>query len=125
MVSPISSGISNNIAASTQLQQTRQTVPDEKSLEEKQAFQKFAAGTFYQTMIKSLRSTERETKYFNGGRAEKIFQGEFDQRIAASMAEEHGSPFAGPLFDQYSAIRNRESMLAAVAQTTSTSGANL
>lgn len=124
MVAPVSSFMSYDVAANAQLQQGQPAKPGEKALEEQQAFQKFAAGTFYQTMIKSLRSTERETKYFNGGRAEKIFRGEFDQHVAASMAEEHGSSFAGPLFDQYNAMRQRDSLLAAAGQTQVNSGAN-
>ncbi len=115
MVMPIANSLSHDITAQTQLSRTQTTAPNEKALEERQTFQKFAAGTFYQTMFKALRSTERETKYFNGGRAEKIFRNEFDQHVASTMAEEHGSPFAGPLFDQYNAMRNRETMLAAAA----------
>jgi len=83
---------------------------DDKPLEEKAAFQQFAAGTFYQTMLKALRSTEKETKYFNGGRAEKIFRGQFDQQIADMMAKEHGDQFAGPLFDQHQTMRSRSAL---------------
>lgn len=104
MISPLASTVSGNLAA-TQMSAGRAANPQGKDLEEREAFQQFAAGTFYQTMIKALRSTERETKYLNGGRAEKIFRGEFDQRVAASLADEHGEQLAGPLFEQFTSKR--------------------
>ena len=101
MVSTISSAGNFNMASQQLFNHAPAAPANKKFMEERQAFQGFAAGTFYQTMIKALRSTERETKYFNGGRAEKIFRSEFDQRVASSMAEEHGDQFTGPLFEQY------------------------
>jgi Rod binding domain-containing protein len=53
-------------------------------------------------MLKSLRSGQKGSKYFNGGQAEKIFRGQFDQQIAEDMARQHGAAFANPLFDAYS-----------------------
>ena len=100
MISPLASTVSGKLTA-TQFTAGQAANPQGKDLEERKAFQQFAAGTFYQTMIKALRSTERETKYLNGGRAEKIFRGEFDQRVAASLADEHGEQLAGPLFEQF------------------------
>lgn len=76
--------------------------PRGKALEVREKFQDFAAGTFYKEMLKSLRSGQKGSKYFNGGQAEKIFRGQFDQQIAEDMARQHGAAFANPLFEAYS-----------------------
>jgi Rod binding domain-containing protein len=76
--------------------------PRDRALQVREKFQDFAAGTFYKEMLKSLRSGQKESKYFNGGQAEKIFRGQFDQQIAEDMARQHGGAFANPLFDAYS-----------------------
>ena len=76
--------------------------PQGRALEVREKFQDFAAGTFYKEMLKSLRSGQKESKYFNGGQAEKIFRGQFDQQIAENMARQHGAAFANPLFEAYS-----------------------
>jgi Rod binding domain-containing protein len=73
-----------------------------KSSQVREKFQDFAAGTFYREMLKALRSGQKDSKYFNGGQAEKIFRGQFDQQIAEDLARQHGAAFAGPLFDAYS-----------------------
>src|ERR1700754_2455592 len=51
-----------------------------KSAEElKSTFTQFVGETFFSQMIKSMRSTVGEAAYFNGGQAEKVFQGQLDQ----------------------------------------------
>jgi peptidoglycan hydrolase FlgJ len=76
--------------------------PDQKSLEVREKFQDFAGGTFFKEMLKSLRSGQKNSKYFYGGQAEEIFRGQLDQQIAETMAHEHGGAFSDPLFDLYS-----------------------
>ncbi len=76
--------------------------PHGRALEVREKFQDFAAGTFYKEMLKALRSGQKPSKYFNGGQAEKIFRGQFDQQIAEEMAHQHGAAFANPLFEAYS-----------------------
>ena len=76
--------------------------PRDRALQVREKFQDFAAGTFYKEMLKSLRSAQKPSKYFNGGQAEKIFQGQFDQQIAEDMARQNGAAFASPLFEAYS-----------------------
>ena len=76
--------------------------PRDRALQVREKFQDFAAGTFYKEMLKSLRTGQKDSKYFNGGQAEKIFRGQFDQQIAEDMARQHGGAFANPLFEAYS-----------------------
>ena len=64
----------------------------------RQAFQDFAAGTFYKEMFKALRRTHDKPAYFHGGMAEDIFQDHLDQQVAEHLASDHGDALAGPLF---------------------------
>lgn len=100
--------------------------PKGRALQVREKFQDFAAGTFYKEMLKSLRSGQKESKYFNGGQAEKIFRGQFDQQIAEDMARQHGGAFANPLFDAYSRQTglNKSSGQSSAGQTASGEGAH-
>lgn len=70
------------------------------TLEER--FQDFSAGTFFKTMLDSLRSTQKPPKYMFGGQTEKIFQKQLDEQLAETLASEHGASFSKPLYDLYS-----------------------
>ena len=73
-------------------------------------FQDFVAGTFYQSMIKAMRDSQKPSKYFYGGQAEKIFQKQLDEQFAEGLARQNGAALSGPLFDLYSQqLRTKES----------------
>jgi flagellar protein FlgJ len=74
---------------------------DKGSLKVREKFQDFAGGTFFKEMLKSLRSGQKNSKYFYGGQAEEIFRGQMDQQIAEDMAHQHGAAFSDPLFELY------------------------
>ena len=63
-------------------------------------FTKFVGQTFYGQMIKSMRSTVGQAAYFNGGQAEKMFQGQLDQTLAEQMTKATAERFAEPLFQR-------------------------
>jgi Rod binding domain-containing protein len=63
-------------------------------------FTKFVGQTFYGQMIKSMRSTVSQAAYFNGGQAEKMFQGQLDQTLAEQMTKATADRFAEPLFQR-------------------------
>lgn len=75
--------------------------PNAEELKVRQKFQEFVAGTFYQTLLKSLRSTVHKPAYFHGGQAEEIFQGQMDQVISENLSRDQGAVFADSLFDVY------------------------
>ncbi len=75
------------------------------SLETKQAFQNFVAGTFFKQMLKSLRSGQGEIQYLGGGQAEKMFRGQLDQQLAEDLAKDHGAHFAAPLYPNFENYR--------------------
>lgn len=71
-------------------------------------FQDFVAGTFYQSMIKAMRESQKPSKYFNGGQAEKIFQKQLDEQFAGEMAKASGKQLSGPLFDLFTRQLNEK-----------------
>lgn len=72
----------------------------------RKAFQDFVGQTFFAEMIKSYRSTQQEAAYFNGGRAEKIFQGQLDQTLAEELSQRSADKIADPMFELFQARRS-------------------
>ncbi|MGN6547011.1 MAG: rod-binding protein [Aureliella sp.] len=62
------------------------------------AFQDFVGQTFFAEMIKSMRSTQKGAAYFNGGRAEEIFQGQFDQLMTEHLSDASAKSISDPMF---------------------------
>ena len=67
----------------------------------KEAFQDFVGQTFFGEMIKAFRSTQQPSKYFHGGRAEEIFQGQFDQVLTEKLSEASADKIADPLYELF------------------------
>lgn len=67
----------------------------------KEAFQDFVGQTFFSQMIKALRSTEQGSAYMNGGRAEKIFKGQFDQVLSEQLSDASAEKLAEPMFELF------------------------
>lgn len=65
------------------------------------AFDRFVGETFYGQMMAAMRKTTGEAPYFHGGRAEEIFQSQFDQVIAEKLSESNANSFTGPMFRQF------------------------
>lgn len=76
--------------------------PSDSQLELQEKFQEFVAGTFFQQMLKSLRSAQSPPAYFHGGQAEEIFQSQMDQQVAENLAHQQGGAISDPLFQQFS-----------------------
>lgn len=72
-----------------------------------EAFSDFVGQTFFAELIKSCRSTQQPAAYFNGGRAEKIFQGQMDQIIAEDLSERSADKIADPMYEQFMLRRSR------------------
>jgi Rod binding domain-containing protein len=49
-------------------------------------------------MIASMRSTQEGAAYFNGGRAEKIFQGQLDQMLSEELSDASASKISDPMY---------------------------
>ena len=72
----------------------------EKALEVRETFGKFAANTFYGELLKSLRTSVGKAAYFDGGRAEEIFQSQLDQHIADKLSQSPNDSLVEPMFQQ-------------------------
>ncbi len=92
----VTAGRTTNTAGAGSISEAASNGTAKPSLE--QAFQDFAAGTFYSEMLKALRKTEHKPAYLYGGMAEDMFRAQLDQTVAEDLAAKHGKQFAGPLF---------------------------
>jgi hypothetical protein len=90
-LNPNTAGLTNEISA--------ETTPVSDDL--RKAFSDFVGQTFFSELIKSYRSTQQEAAYFNGGRAEKIFQGQLDQIFAEELSESSAEKISEPMFEQF------------------------
>jgi len=77
------------------------TSTPESTDELKTAFHDFVGQTFFGEMIKAYRSSQQPSKYFHGGRAEEIFQGQFDQVLTEKLSEASASKIAEPMYDLF------------------------
>jgi Rod binding domain-containing protein len=71
----------------------------------KQAYSDFVGKTFFGQMLKAMRSTQEKPAYFHGGRAEEIFQQQFDQVLTEEMTKSGAEQFTGPMFELFNAGR--------------------
>ncbi len=65
------------------------------------AFKDFVGQTFFGEMIKAFRTTQQPSKYFHGGRAEEIFQGQFDQVLTEKLSDASSDKIADPMFELF------------------------
>ena len=72
----------------------------------RESFNDFVGQTFFGQMLSSMRSTQEEAPYFNGGRAEKIFQGQLDQVLTEELSDSSASKIADPMFKLFQAYRS-------------------
>jgi peptidoglycan hydrolase FlgJ len=75
--------------------------PSAASPELRQAFQDFVGQTFFSEMIKACRTSQKPSAYFNGGRAEEIFQGQLDQVLSEELSKSSADKIADPMFELF------------------------
>jgi Rod binding domain-containing protein len=68
--------------------------------EVREKFTQFVGEAFYGQMFKAMRSTVGKAAYFNGGRAEEVFQGQLDQTMSQQLTKTTASKFAEPMFER-------------------------
>jgi hypothetical protein len=67
----------------------------------KEAFSDFVGQTFFGEMIKAFRTSQQPSKYFHGGRAEEIFQGQFDQVLTEKLSDASADKIADPMYELF------------------------
>jgi hypothetical protein len=72
---------------------------DQSQLREK--FDSFVGESFYGQMLQAMHKTVGKAAYFNGGRAEEMFQGQLDQILSEKMTKANGGAMSASLFDLF------------------------
>jgi len=65
------------------------------------AFTDFVGQTLFGRLIASMRATQQEPAYMDGGQAEKIFQGQLDQVLAEEMTESSADTSADQMYELF------------------------
>ena len=81
--------------------QTASDAPDAKPV-----FDQFVGETFYGQMLQAMRKTQHKSAYFNGGRAEEVFQGQLDQVMSQQMSQATAGQFSGPMYELFNLQRS-------------------
>lgn len=81
--------------------QKNSTLPQNGASELKEAFQGFVGETFFQMMLKSMRTMHDKPAYMHGGQAEDIFQSQLDQEMASDLAQNSGATFTSDLYQLF------------------------
>ena len=71
----------------------------------RKAFDAFVGETVFGQLLHSMRKTVGKPAYFNGGRAEEIFQQQLDQVLAKNISESSADKFSGPMFELFTLQR--------------------
>ncbi len=71
----------------------------------RKAFDAFVGETLFGQLLHSMRQTVGKAAYFNGGRAEEIFQQQLDQVLAKNLSESSANKFSGPMFELFTLQR--------------------
>ena len=82
------------------MQQGDSASESEKTDELRERFTQFVGEAFFGQMIKAMRATVGKPAYFHGGRAEEVFQGQLDQKLAEHLTEASADKFAEPMFER-------------------------
>ena len=72
----------------------------------REVFDEFVGETFFRQLLKAMRKSVGQPAYFHGGRAEEVFQGQLDQKLAEQMAKSSASQFTGPMFELFTLTSN-------------------
>jgi peptidoglycan hydrolase FlgJ len=71
----------------------------------RKAFDEFVGQAFFGQLLHSMRKTVDKPAYFNGGRAEEIFQQQLDQELVKKISDSSADKFSGPMFELFTLQR--------------------
>ncbi len=83
--------------AGTTAASTQDLTPHEQEI--KKAFTRFVGTTLFSQTLAAMRKTQDPPAYFHGGRAEEVFQQQYDQHLAEHLTEATASQIADPMFE--------------------------
>ena len=108
MINSINSNFADSMAISAVQNNTAKApvkTTNDQSPELRKAFDSFVGQTFFGQMLQSMRKSVGKTAYFNGGRAEEIFQQQLDSVMAEKMSSASADQFSGPMFELFNLQR--------------------
>jgi len=79
--------------------ETTTDVTHQQNPEIQQAFDQFVGESLFGMMLKSMRKTQQKSEYFNGGRAEEVFQQQLDQVLAQKLSHASASKLSTPMYE--------------------------
>ena len=109
MITPTS--LAGNAATSDLMLNTGKETkaPDPQQAKDREEFRnvfhQFVGTTIFGQMLKSMRQTQQKPAYFDGGRAEEIFQQQLDQKLVDKITEATSKTMSDPMFKLMTARR--------------------
>lgn len=76
--------------------------PEADDDETRKTFNSFVGQALFGQLLKAMRKTVGKSAYFNGGRAEEIFQQQLDQIMAEKLSETSAATFSEPMYQLFS-----------------------
>lgn len=70
------------------------------------AFGDFVGQTLFGSMLATMRESVGKSAYFDGGRAEEIFQKQLDQKLVEEISNASSKSFVDPMFDLFQLQRH-------------------
>ncbi|MBX7167075.1 MAG: rod-binding protein [Pirellulales bacterium] len=74
--------------------------------EERAAFDQFVGEAFYGQLLGAMRKTVGKAAYFNGGRAEEMFQGQLDQTLSQDLARNNAGGLTEGMYQLFRLTRS-------------------
>ncbi|MGL4594586.1 MAG: rod-binding protein [Thermoguttaceae bacterium] len=76
----------------------KEQVMDEDEQKFRELLHQFIGQVLFGQMLKSMRATQEPNPYFNGGRAEEIFQGQLDQMLTDQVTKASTQSISDPMY---------------------------
>lgn len=70
------------------------------------AFGDFVGQTLFGSMLASMRESTGKAAYFDGGRAEEVFQQQLDQKLVEEISNASAESFVDPMFELFQLQRH-------------------
>jgi Rod binding domain-containing protein len=92
----------------SEAKQTKQEKPlSDEDKRFKEVLHQFVGQTLFGQMLKSMRATQEKNPYFDGGRAEEIFQGQLDAVLTDQMTKSTSRSLSDPMYKLMTASKTK------------------
>ncbi|GHT26072.1 hypothetical protein FACS18942_02770 [Planctomycetales bacterium] len=92
----------------SEAKQTKQEKPlSDEDKRFKEVLHQFVGQTLFGQMLKSMRASQKKNPYFDGGRAEEIFQGQLDAVLTDQMTKSTSRSLSDPMYKLMTASKTK------------------